>query len=77
MNAKRRAAIQRIIDKIEELRSDIEALRDEEQEAFDNLPESLQYSEKGERMEEAVSQLEYSDNSFQEVIDYLTEAIEQ
>ena len=77
MNAKRRAAIQRIIDKIEELRSDIEALRDEEQEAFDNLPESLQYSEKGERMEEAVSQLEYSDYSLQEAIDYLTEAIEQ
>ena len=33
-------------------------IQEEEQMAFDSLPEDLQTSEKGEKMEEAVSQLE-------------------
>jgi septation ring formation regulator EzrA len=35
----------------------LESLRDEEQEAFDNMPESLQQSEQGQDIENAVDRL--------------------
>lgn len=58
MNKQRRKAIGDIYDKLIDIQSDLEYIRDEEQEAFDNLPESIQYSERGERMEEYISSLE-------------------
>lgn len=58
MNKNRRKAIGDIYDKLIDIQSDLEYIRDEEQEAFDNLPESIQYSERGERMEEYISSLE-------------------
>lgn len=58
MNKDRRKAIGDIYDKLIDIQSDLEYIRDEEQEAFDNLPESIQYSERGERMEEYISSLE-------------------
>ncbi len=58
MNKQRRKAIGDIYDKLIDIQSDLESIRDEEQEAFDNLPESIQYSERGERMEEYISSLE-------------------
>lgn len=39
MNKRRRATIQSIFGKIEELRDQIEEVQNEEQEAYDNLPE--------------------------------------
>lgn len=42
----------------------METIRDEEQEAFDNLPESIQCSERGETMEDYISTME-------EMLDYL------
>lgn len=58
MNKQRRKAIGDIYDKLIGIQYDLEYIRDEEQEAFDNLPESIQYSERGERMEEYISSLE-------------------
>ena len=40
--------------------SELESIISEEQEAFDNMPENLQDSEKGEKMEEDISVLESS-----------------
>lgn len=36
----------------------LEEIREKQQEAFENLPESLQESVKGERMEEAITSLD-------------------
>ena len=58
MNKNRRNAISDIYDKLIDIQSNLECIRDEEQEAFDNLPESIQYSERGERMEEYISSIE-------------------
>lgn len=69
MNKQRRKAIGDIYDKLIDIQSDLEYIRDEEQEAFDNLPESIQYSERGERMEEYISSLE-------EALDYVGYAVE-
>lgn len=70
MNKQRRKAIDAVREKLEELLEELEAIKDEEQEAFDNLPESLQASERGEAMEEAIENLAYS-------IDYIEEITEQ
>lgn len=45
----------------------INEVREEEQEAFDNLPESFQYGERGEKMEETIYTLE-------EMVDAIEEA---
>ena len=77
MNNTRRKQIQAIIDKLENLKSDIECLKDEEQEAFDNLPESLQGSERGIAMEDATYNLDEAYASIDSAVDSLTESIEQ
>ena len=69
MNKNRRNTISDIYAKLIDIQSDLECIRDEEQEAFDNLPESIQYSERGERMEEYISSLE-------EALDYVDYAVE-
>ena len=58
MNNQRRKAIEKLAERLDELKSEFEAIMDEEQEAFDNMPESLQYSERGERMEGIISNME-------------------
>ena len=58
MNKARRKELSRVVELIEEARELLEVIKDEEQEAFDNMPESLQYSERGETMEEYISVME-------------------
>lgn len=75
MNAKRRNAINSIIndliDKFEEIKTEaidqLSEIRDEEQEAFDNLPEALQDSERGENMQDCIDALE----SFMSDLEYM------
>lgn len=58
MNNTRRKAIAKIAERLEELKTDFELLRDEEQEAFDNMPESIQESERGEHIENIIYNME-------------------
>lgn len=74
MNKVRRNQIEGILVKLADIQNDIECISEDEQEAFDNLPESLQYSERGDNMQEAIDNLDYALSSLEEVIDYLTEA---
>jgi exonuclease VII small subunit len=53
----------------------VDEVRDEEQEAFDNLPESLQDGERGQQMQEAVSSLESVD--FDGILDTPRDYIQQ
>lgn len=69
MNAARRKEIDRILALIETvsetvmtIKSDIETVRDEEQEYFDNMPDSLQSGDKGTTAEEAINNLEEAMN---------------
>lgn len=48
MNKVRRKRVQDAITKIEEAKAILEDAQDEEQAAFDNMPEGLQYGERGE-----------------------------
>ena len=58
MNKERRQRIGKIIEKLEDIAAELVVLADEERDAFDNLPESLQYGERGEAMEAAADELE-------------------
>lgn len=80
MNNDRRKEISRIIEeiesavstakeKLEELQSSIESVRDEEQECMDNMPENLQGSERYETAEQAVENLDSAASSIEELIE--------
>ena len=75
MNKNRRKRIQNICDQIEALREEFDAIIEEEQEAYDNMPEQLQDSEKGNAMYEGISSLEDISSSMEsvqdEIMDYL------
>lgn len=65
MNNERRKRLAQVIEKVtalsavfDELRSEIEEIRDEEQEYLDNMPESLQSGERGENAQAAIDALE-------------------
>lgn len=73
MNNNRRKRITDITDKVKDLLGELAAIEEEEREAFDNLPESFQYSEKGERMEEAADTLQTFIDNVESEIEELNE----
>lgn len=87
MNAIRRKKLNAITAAIEELRSqlddqksDLEELNDDEQTAFSNLPENLEGSERYERAETAANALEEALEALEEALDQLeavTSSIEE
>lgn len=65
MNQDRRAKIEAAVEELrtamesmQEIYLTLESLKDEEQEAFDNLPEGLQQAERGQSMEAIASALD-------------------
>lgn len=74
MNKERRLRISDLSSKADALVNEIETIRDEEQEYYDNMPESLQGGEKGTAAEEAISALENAISYLQDVIAALDEA---
>ncbi len=58
MNKARRKQIQDIYDKLEEFRDEIEQVKNDEEEAYENMPDSLKYGERGESMESAIDILD-------------------
>jgi hypothetical protein len=53
----------------------LEQVKEEEEEAYENIPESIQGSENGERMQEGINVLENAISSLEEAIDGITEAL--
>jgi hypothetical protein len=70
MNDKRRKKLNLILKDLEILMSDIKILRDEEQEYYDSLSESLQDSEKGKISQTAIEIMENAMNNIEKTIDY-------
>lgn len=73
MNAKRRKLIAAIAETLENLEGQITTLAEEEQEALDNLPESFQDGERGDTMQECISELESVASEIEEIRDRLME----
>lgn len=76
MNKERRKAIDAVINELADLRSRVETLQQDEQDAFDNMPEGLQASERGQACENAASRLEDALTAFDEIDSALNEAME-
>lgn len=74
MNNARRKQLAEIAEQLQELRDRIEQLQGEEQDGFDNLPESLQQGERGQAMEQAAEQMETAMDSLDEALGALEEA---
>ena len=74
MNNERRKSINTLIDLIDDARSQLETIKDEEQEAYDNLPEGLQQAERGQASEQAISCLEDAISSLEDAVGSLEEA---
>ena len=73
MNNKRRKEISKIVSTLEEVRDRLSEVVDEEQSAFDNMPESIQGSDRGCDSEEAIGYLSDALDSVQSALDYLDE----
>lgn len=76
MNKARRKTLQELYDIITEAKDNLDAVRGEEEEYKDNIPENLQGSERYERAESAVDALESAVSSLEEALDYIEEAQE-
>jgi hypothetical protein len=71
MNADRRAKLKALYESLTAARSDLEKLADDEQEAFDNMPENFQNSERGERQSADLETLLGVQNDLDNAIDGL------
>ena len=71
MNKARRASLNAIINALTEQKDALEIIHDEEESAMDNMPESLQETERYELMEEAVDSMDDALSSLEDAIDTL------
>jgi phage host-nuclease inhibitor protein Gam len=74
MNKQRRTSIAKIAASLDNLRAEIETLMEEEQDYYDNMPESLQESERGQIADEAIGFLQSAIDCFDDIIDNLSSA---
>lgn len=77
MNKERRKRLLEISDKLSDLMDDLEEVIEEEEEAFNNLPESLQDSTKGIVMMDRLDTLHTAISDLEDTRDYLQGAIEE
>jgi len=77
MNKERRKRLEKAVKSIELAKDEVIALSEEEHEAYDNMPEGLQDSERGEAISENVDDLESAAGDLEDIIDTLREVIER
>lgn len=77
MNKARRNEIQKCIDELEDIKSRLESVRDDEYEAYNNLPEGLMYSEKGDTMQEYIDDLDSEIGNLEYTISNLQDIVER
>ena len=74
MNKVRRIALSAIMERLEEIKADLEAVAEAEEEAFNNIPESLEGTDRYEAASAAVDNLQEAVSYIEEVLDYIEEA---
>jgi hypothetical protein len=76
MNDQRRKVLVRAMALIEEAQSIIEKVKGAEEEAYENLPESMQTDEKGSKIQTAIDALSEANDACESAIDYISTASE-
>ncbi len=77
MNRDRRKRLQDVYDALEGQLTALKEIRDEEQESYDNYPESLQESERGRALYENVESLESAYNDLESLMESIQEVLER
>lgn len=75
MNKTRRKALKAIVEAIEEQKLKLAEVIDEESDAFDNLPESIQESDRGAAMEEGIDNLDDALESLDDLLELIQDVI--
>lgn len=76
MNKNRRKRLEEVKEKLAAILCIIEEIRDEEETAYENLPESLQESERGETMYAAIEGLQDLYDNIESAADNIESIIE-
>lgn len=76
MNNIRRKSLKSILEEIEVIKNRLEDVLSDEEEAFDNIPENLQGTERYEKAEEIISYLEDAISELDESISSIEYTIE-
>lgn len=74
MNKERRNRLQEVKESLDDVITQIEEIKDEEQEALDNMPESLQQTELGDKMQTAIDTMDEAISAIGDVQQTLDEA---
>jgi hypothetical protein len=77
MNKQRRAKLRSLLDRVTAIKDELAEIKDEEDGALSNLPESLQNSSRGEAMQAAIDGLDGVDVDLDSAIDALSELSQQ
>lgn len=75
MNKARRKWLSDVIDVIEEKKSELESIMDEEQEALVNMPESLQDSERAQEMSDNIDNISSAIESIDDALSNLLDMV--
>ena len=76
MNNTRRKHLRDLIEKMEGIKSEIEEIRTEEEEYYNNMPEAFQDGDKGDRAQTVIEYLNEAMTAAGDVIENLTSATE-
>ncbi len=76
MNKNRRQELHDVVEHLDEAIERIQEIRDDEEASFENLPEGLQGSATGDRMQEAMDTLDEFASDIENIRDDIMEMIE-
>ena len=76
MNKERRKILAKIVEKLDEARNLLDEVKSDEECVFDNMPENLQCSERGETMGEYISTMEDGVDTLEDIVSSLEEIID-
>lgn len=77
MNNTRRAQLRKAIELMNEAQGIIEEMLQEEQEAYDNMPEGLQESERGEAMSDNIYEMEETYDSLGDLVNTIEDIVDR
>lgn len=77
MNKQDRKQLEKALNLINEGLEIMSAIKDQEEEKFDNLPEGIQESERGEQFQENIDNLDSAISDIEGVIEYVEEIVNQ
>lgn len=76
MNKPRRKELEKALSLLGQAQDIIEAVKDDETDAYENLPESFQESERGEQMSEYIDSMDESLSYLDDIADMINDIIE-